>query len=96
MKAKHRHLSGLLQPHAIPKSKWEVILMDFIFGFPLTARSHDSIFVVVETLMKSVHFIPMCMMYQVPDIARFFISDIVRQHGMPERIIPNRGLVFTG
>jgi hypothetical protein len=63
VKVEHRHLVELLQPHAIPESKWEVISMDFIVGVPLTARRHDSIFLVVDTLTKSAHFIPMCMMY---------------------------------
>jgi hypothetical protein len=51
--------------------------MDFIVGFPLTARRNDSIFMVVDTLTKSAHFIPVRTKYQVPDIARFFISEIV-------------------
>jgi hypothetical protein len=38
VKAEHRHLAGLLQPHAIPESKWEVISKDFIVVFPLMAR----------------------------------------------------------
>ena len=63
VKDENRHIGGLLQPHAIPESKWEVISMDFIVGFPLTARRHDSIFVVVYTLMKSAHFILVCMTY---------------------------------
>jgi hypothetical protein len=96
VKAEHRHPAGLLQPHAIPESKWEVISMDFIVGFPLTARRHDSIFVVVDTLTKSAHFIPVRMTYQAPDIARVFISEIVRLHGVPKRIISDRGSVFTG
>ena len=96
VKAEHRHPVGLLQPHEIPESKWEVISMDFIVGFPLMVRRHDSIFVVVDTLTKSAHFIPVHMTYQAPDIGRFFISEIVRLHGMPKRIISDRGLVFTG
>jgi hypothetical protein len=61
--------------------------MDFITGFPLKERRHDSIFIVVDTLMKSSHFIPMHTTYQAPDIARVFIGDIVRLHGVPKRII---------
>jgi hypothetical protein len=95
VKAEHRHQAGLLQPHTTSESKWELILMDFIVGFPLTARRHDLIFVVVDTLTKSAHFIHVCTTYQAPDIARIFISEIVRLHGMPKRIISNQGLVFT-
>jgi hypothetical protein len=96
VKAEHRHPVGLLQPHAISESKWEVILMDFIVGLPLTAKRHDSIFVVVDTLTKSSHFIPVRTTYQAPDIARVFISEIVRLHGMPKKIISDRGSVFIG
>jgi transposase InsO family protein len=69
--------------------------MDFIVGLSLTARRHDSIFIVVDTLTKSAHFIPVRTMYQAPDIARVFISENVRLHGVPKRIISDRGLVFT-
>jgi hypothetical protein len=61
--------------------------MDFIIGFPLMERRHDSIFIVVYTLMKSAHFIPVRTTYQAPNIARVFISEIVRLHGVPKRII---------
>ena len=95
MKVEHRHPTRLLQPHVIPESKWEVISMDFIVGFPLMARRNDSIFMVVDTLMKSAHFIPVRMTYQAPNIARVFISEIVRIHGIPKRIIFDRGSMFT-
>jgi hypothetical protein len=69
--------------------------MDFIIGLPLTARRHDSIFVEVDTLTKSDHFIPVHTTYQARDIDRVFINEIVRLHGMPKRIISDQGLVFT-
>jgi hypothetical protein len=94
VKAEHRHLVGLLQPHAILESKSEVISMDFIVGLPLTARRHDSIFIVVDTLTKSAHFIPVRMVYQALDMARVFITEIVRLHGVPKRIISDRGSVL--
>jgi hypothetical protein len=96
VKDEHRHPVGLLQPHAIPELKWKVISMDFIVGLPLMARRHDSIFIVVDTLTKSTHFIPVRTTYQTPDISRVFISEIVRLHGVPKRIIFDRGSVFTG
>jgi hypothetical protein len=54
------------------------------------------IFVVVDTLTKSAHFILVCMTYQAPDIARVFINEIVRFHCVPKRIISNRGSMFIG
>jgi hypothetical protein len=62
----------------------------------VTTRRLDSLFVAVDTLTKSAHFIPMRTTYQAPNIAIVFISEIVRLHSMPKRVISNRGLVFTG
>jgi transposase InsO family protein len=70
--------------------------MDVIAGFPLMARIIFSILVVIYTLAKSAHFIPVRMTYQVLDIARVFVSDIVRLHGVPKNIIFDRGSVFRG
>jgi hypothetical protein len=69
--------------------------MDFIMGFSLTARRHDLSFMVVDTLMKSEHFIPVHTMYKALEITIFFISEVVRLHGMPKRIISDRGSMFT-
>jgi transposase InsO family protein len=52
--------------------------------------------VVVDTLTKSAHFIPVRTTYQAPDIARVFISESVRLHGVPNKIISDQGSVFTG
>jgi hypothetical protein len=49
VKVEHRHPTGLLQPHVIPESKLEFISMEFIVGFPLMARRHNSSFLVVDT-----------------------------------------------
>jgi hypothetical protein len=96
VKDEHRHPTKLLQPHIILESKWEVISMDFIVGFPLMTRRHNSIFVVVNTMTKSSHCIHVRMMYQSLDLHRFFIRDIVRLHGIPKNIISNRGSMFIG
>jgi hypothetical protein len=49
----------------------------------------------MDTLTKSAHFILVCTMYQALDIARVFVTEIVMLHGLPRRIISNRGSVFT-
>jgi hypothetical protein len=91
VKNKRRHSTRLLQPHAIPESQSEVILMHFIVLFPLTARRNNSIFMVVDTRTKSAHFIPVRMTYQALEIARVFIREIVILHGIPKIIIFDKG-----
>jgi hypothetical protein len=56
---------GLLQPLSVPNWKWDDIGMDFIVGLLLTARKFDSIWVIVDQLTKSVHFIPVNTKYRV-------------------------------
>ena len=57
VKVEHQHPASLFQPFPIPEWKWEVISMDFITGFLMTWRQHDSIMVVVDKLTKATHFI---------------------------------------
>jgi len=96
VKVEHKHPTGLLQTHLILELKWEVISMDFIVGFPLTTMIHDSTFVVIDTLTKNAHFIPVHTTHQAPDIARIFVNEIVRLHGVPRKIIYDRGSIFNG
>ena len=63
VKADHHHLAGLLQPHDVLISKWEVISMDFVVGLPLTSHRHNVVLVIVEKLTKSAHFIPVRYLY---------------------------------
>ena len=57
MKAEHQSLAGPLQPLEIPEWKWEEIGMDFITGLPMTPKRKDMIWVIVDRLTKSAHFI---------------------------------------
>eukprot|EP00253_Pinus_taeda_P002337 PITA_02337 len=84
-----------LSPHDIPMSKWETISMDFITGLPLTSQRHNAILVVVDKLTKSAHFIPVRDTYDVADVARVFINEIIRFHGVPKKIISDRDSRFT-
>ncbi|GKC05216.1 putative reverse transcriptase domain-containing protein, partial [Tanacetum coccineum] len=59
VKAGHQRPSGLLQKLEIPVWKWEKITMDFISGQPRTPSGYDSIWVIVDRLTKSAHFLPM-------------------------------------
>jgi hypothetical protein len=50
VKVDHHHLTGLLQPHDVPMSKWEVISMDFVVGLQLTSLRHTAFLVIVDKL----------------------------------------------
>ena len=69
--------------------------MEFIVGFPLTSSRHNAILVVVDKLTKSAHFIPVRDTYDVTDVERVFINEIVRLHGVPKKIIFDRDPKFT-
>jgi hypothetical protein len=58
VKASHLKAAGILQPLPIPSWKWEDISMDFIVGLPNTSLRHDSIWVIVDRLTKTAHFLP--------------------------------------
>ncbi|GJX34629.1 putative reverse transcriptase domain-containing protein [Tanacetum coccineum] len=74
VKAKHQRPSGLLLQPEIPKWKWEGIAMDFITKLPRTSSGHDTIWVIVDRLTKSAHFLPMREDYKMDRLARFWQS----------------------
>ncbi|GKE80807.1 putative reverse transcriptase domain-containing protein, partial [Tanacetum coccineum] len=59
VKTEHQKPSSLLQQPEIPKWKWEKITMDFVSGLPRTTSGYDTIWVIVDRLTKSDHFLPM-------------------------------------
>jgi hypothetical protein len=65
---------GLLQPLSIPEWKWDDISMDYIVGLPMTAHKFDSIWVIIDQLSKSAHFIPENTNYKVQKYAKIFIT----------------------
>jgi hypothetical protein len=83
-----------LQPLSVPEWKWEDICMDFIVGLPCTSRGHDSIWVIVDHLTKSAHFIPIGTRYRFIQYAELYMSHIVCYHGIPKTIISDRGSIF--
>jgi hypothetical protein len=86
---------GLLQPLSIPEWKWDDISMDFIVGLPMTARKFDSIWVIVDRLSKSAHFIPINTKYRVENYAEIYITHVIRLHGIPKTIISDQGSQFV-
>jgi hypothetical protein len=90
VKADHLRPARNLQPLSISEWKWENIYMDFIVGLPRTSRGYNSIWVIMDRLMKSAHFIPVSTTYRVRQYAELYLSHIVRYHGIPKIIISDR------
>jgi hypothetical protein len=95
IKTDHLRPAGNLQLLSIPEWKWENICMDFIVGLPHISCGYNSIWVIVDRLTKSVHFIPIAMTYMVRQYAELYISHIVRYHDIPKTITSDRGSIFV-
>ena len=95
VKAEHQVHSELLQSIRIPEWKWDRITMDFVVGLPLTGRKHDSVWVVVDRLTKSAHFLQVRNDYSLDKLAEVYFKQIVRLHGIPISIISDRDPRFT-
>ena len=68
--------------------------MDFISSLPTTQKGHDSIWVIVDRLTKTTHFLPVKTTYRPPQYAEKYIAEIVRLHGIPKTIVSDRGSQF--
>ncbi|GKA27699.1 reverse transcriptase domain-containing protein [Tanacetum coccineum] len=95
VKAEHQRPSGLLQQPEIPEWKWEGIAMDFVTKLPRTSSGHDTIWVIVDRLTKSAHFLPMREDYKMDRLARLYLNEIVARHGVPISIISDHDSRFT-
>ena len=79
----------------IPEWKWEKIMMDFVSGLQRTPKGHDSIWVIVDRITKSAHFLPIRTTDPVKKLAKIYIREIVRLHGIPVTIVSDRDGRFT-
>ncbi|GKA12939.1 putative reverse transcriptase domain-containing protein [Tanacetum coccineum] len=95
VKAEHQRPSGLLQQPKVPIWKWEGITMDFVTKLPRTSSGHDTIWVIMDRLTKSAHFLPMRKDYKMDRLARLYLNEIVARHGVPISIISDRDSHFT-
>ena len=95
VKAEHQRPTGLLQPLEIAEWKWEHITMDFVTHLQRTSRKHDAIWVIVDRLTKSAHFMAVRMTFTLEEFCRLYIWEIVRLHGVPVSIVSDRDPRFA-
>ena len=95
VKAEHQQPLGLLKPLPLRLWKWQNIAMDFVVGLPKIKESHDAIWVIVDRLTKSAHFLPVSIKYFVDTPSKLYIREVVKLHGIPISIVSDRDACFT-
>ncbi|KAD7479048.1 hypothetical protein E3N88_02184 [Mikania micrantha] len=95
VKAEHQKPSGKLQPLEIPVWKWEKITMDFVMKLPRTKKGNDAIWVIVDRLTKSAHFLAIKESFELERLAQIYVDEIVTKHGVPLSIVSDRDSRFT-
>jgi hypothetical protein len=79
----------------IPEREWTEISVDLVVGLPKSKEGNDSIWVIVDGLPKSAHFVPVKTTYSAEVLAQIYLREIFRLHGIPDCIVSDRGSVFT-
>ena len=95
VKVEYQKPSGLLQQPEIPMWKWEQISMDFITKLPKTSSGCDTIWVIVDRLTKSIHFLAIKETDKMERLTRIYIKEVFSWHGVPISIISDRDARFT-
>ncbi|GKB05300.1 putative reverse transcriptase domain-containing protein [Tanacetum coccineum] len=95
VKAEYQKPFGLLVQPEIPPWKWENIIMEFVTKLPKTATGQDTIWVNVDRLTKSAHFLPMKETDSMEKLTRQNLKEVVSRHGVPVLIILDRDIRFT-
>jgi hypothetical protein len=95
VKIEHQKPAGELQSLSIMEWKWEDISMDFVMGLPRGKKGNDAIWVVVDRLTKFALFLPMKMTDLVDKLAKLYVNEVIRLHGVPVSIISDRDPRFT-
>ena len=94
VKIEHQRLGGLLQSLPIPEWKWDHITLNFVSGFPRTARGHNVVWVIIDRLTKSAHFLGMKTMDTSKTLSQLYIREIVRLQGVSLSIVLDRDSSF--
>ena len=61
--------------------------MDFVTGLPRSPKGHEAIWVIMDKMTKTTHFIPVKMTYSLDQLAQIYIDEIVSLHGVPASIV---------
>jgi len=83
------------KPLPIAVWKWEHITMDFIVGLPRTNKHHDAIWVIIDRLTKTYHFLALKITFTAEQLADLYINEVVRLYGIPLTIMSDHDSKFA-
>src|ERR1700761_236126 len=86
--------SGELHPLPIPNSPWDTVSVDFIVELP-ESNGKDAIMVVVDSVTKHSHFVSTTTTLTAAGTAQLYLRHIWKHHGLPKRVISDRGPQFV-
>ncbi|GJT04891.1 putative reverse transcriptase domain-containing protein [Tanacetum coccineum] len=95
VKDEYQKPSGLLVQPKIPQWKWERITIDFVTKLPKTSSGHDTIWLIIDRLAKSAHFLPIKETDTMERLTRLYLKEVVSRHGVPVSVISDRDSKFT-
>nr|GEZ03139.1 reverse transcriptase domain-containing protein [Tanacetum cinerariifolium] len=95
VKAEHQKLFDLLVQPEIPQWKWDNITIDFITKLPRTSSGYATIWIIVDGLTKSMHFLSMRENDPMDKLTRLYMKEVVTRHVIPVLIICDRNGRFT-
>ena len=97
-KAVKYKLYGDLPSLSVPTHQWKDLLMDFVMGLPISTNwkreIYDFILVIVDQLMKMVHYEPVKVTINAPRLVKIILDVVVWHHGLPNSIMSDRGSLF--
>jgi len=85
---------GELQLLSVPDAQWDTLSVDFMVKLP-EPSGHDAIMTIVDSISKRVHFVPMYTTVTVEGVARLFLYHVWKLHGLPKRVVSDRGPQFV-
>jgi hypothetical protein len=95
-RAKHSNQKppGLMQSLQIPDRPWSCIGIDFVVKLPISG-GYDSILVIVDHFSKGIHLVAASKSWTAEEFAWSFFDRFIRHHGLPDKIVSDRGSLFV-